>query len=152
MTNKLTAWSFTRYGDYRRCPKYFFLKHLDKIKEPSAPALERGSKIHEAAEGYAKGNLKEMPEELARFATTFNELKSKYKKRTGPRVIIEDTWAFRKDWSQTRWDDWTGCWLRVKLDAAYYENRYDLRITWYTFIGQTYVGVDAQRVQHRICL
>lgn len=39
-----------------------------KIPEPTNPAASRGSKIHEQAEAYVKGELGEMPEELKKFA------------------------------------------------------------------------------------
>ena len=33
-------------------------------------------------------------------------------------MIVEDNWAFTKNWGPSRWDDWNNCWLRVKLDVA----------------------------------
>lgn len=114
----VTSWSFSRYSDYRRCPLMFKLKHLDKIQEPKNAAMERGSQIHELAEQYIKGVLPaKLPSELKAFEATFKRLRTLFKKRTAG-IVVEDDWAFRKDWSQTQWNDWTGCWLRVKLDNA----------------------------------
>lgn len=33
--------------------------------------------------------------------------------------MVEESWAFKADWTQTTWNDWTGCWLRIKMDVAY---------------------------------
>ncbi|MGH7869653.1 MAG: PD-(D/E)XK nuclease family protein, partial [Candidatus Dormibacteraceae bacterium] len=46
------------------------------------------------------------------------KLRALYKKRLSG-VIVEDTWAFTRGWEQTRWDDWVGCWVRIKLDCAH---------------------------------
>lgn len=110
---KVTSWSFTRYSDYNKCPAFFRYKHLEKISEPGNDAMQRGSDIHKLAENYTKGIVKKLPEELALFAEEFAALKKQKIK------IVEDTWAFKADWSETVWNDWAGCWLRIKMDAAY---------------------------------
>ena len=33
-------------------------------------------------------------------------------------MVVEESWAFKKDWSRTVWNDWAECWLRVKVDCA----------------------------------
>lgn len=116
--NKIIAWSFSRYMDYRKCPLLCKLKHIDKIKEPTNDAMLRGAAIHNLAEDFLKGKLRTLPSELKLFKSTFAELKKQYKKKISG-MTVEDTWAFRADWSQTKWDDWAGCWLRIKLDCAH---------------------------------
>ena len=126
MIGKITSWSYSRYACYEECPLKAKLKFVDKIKEPSAPAMARGNNIHKLAEGYTKGLdyvtieedgvskqvfTKKLPPELKLFADQFKELKKS-------KPVVEETWAFRKDWSQTTWDDWNGCWVRIKTDAA----------------------------------
>lgn len=32
---------------------------------------------------------------------------------------MEPDWSFRADWTQTIFNDWKGCWLRMKVDACY---------------------------------
>lgn len=107
---KITSWSYSRYACWKECPAKAKYKFIDKMKEPSAPALERGNIIHKLAEDYTLGKIKKLPPELAKFKDQFAELK-----KSKPQV--EQTWAFKADWSQTRWDDWNGCALRVKTDA-----------------------------------
>lgn len=111
MVEKIKSWSYSRYACYKECPAKAKYKFIDKLKEPPAPAMERGDKIHKMAEAYLKGWNPVLPPELKLFAPQFKMLKES-------KPIVEDTWAFRSDWSQTKWDDWSGCWLRVKLDAA----------------------------------
>ncbi len=116
---QLTSWSYSRYSDWRQCPLKAKLKHIDKLKEPGNAAMERGSKIHTDAEQYIKGTLKVLPPELALFKQEFADLKKLFKKKGRP-MIVEDNWAFTKEWTETQWNDWVGCWVRIKLDCAHY--------------------------------
>lgn len=119
---QIEAWSFSRYADYKLCPLKAKLKFIEKIAEPGNEAMERGSQIHRTAEMYIKGDIPRMPKELKPLADTFKMLKKLFKKDPDA-MVCEDTWAFRSDWSLTRWDDWTGCWLRVKVDCAHFEDK-----------------------------
>lgn len=114
----LVSWSFSRYSDYKKCPLFFKLKHLDKIAEPGNAAMARGSAIHTLAEEYLKGKLVKLPPELKLFAPEFKELRAVYKKRLSG-MVVEDTWAFTNTWNKTLWNDWVGCWVRIKLDCSH---------------------------------
>ncbi len=109
----ITSWSFSRYSDYKKCPALAKYKHVMKMKEPPNKAMERGTAIHKLAEDYVDGNIKRCPTELKLMEANFKHLK---KQKT---IFIEEQWAFRKDWSETDWKDWDGCWLRIKIDVAY---------------------------------
>lgn len=137
---KITAWSFSRYNDYTGCPAKAKYKHVMKIKEPGSPAMDRGSAIGKLLEDYIRGNLRTMPKDLKdlagfkKFEGEFKKLRKLYAARqkspakANP-VVVEDNWAFTREWGQTRWDDWTGCWLRVKIDVAHFEEEDLLIIT-----------------------
>jgi hypothetical protein len=114
----ITSWSFSRFKTYDQCPLKLKLSAIDKIKEPPSDAMSRGDRIHKLAEAYVKGTLKKLPDELALFPKFFNKMKNLYAKKRDM-IVVEETWAFRKDWSRTVWNDWTECWLRVKLDVAW---------------------------------
>jgi CRISPR/Cas system-associated exonuclease Cas4 (RecB family) len=127
----ITSWSYSRYSDYKECPLKFKLKHIDRIKEPPSAAMEKGIAVHKMAEDYIKGvacidldgkklKLGQCPGELTGLKDELDRLKKLYKRKTLP-MIIEDQWGFDSNWSEAAWDDWTGCWLRVKLDEAHYE-------------------------------
>lgn len=117
-TEEVKSWSFSRYSDYKKCPLSFKLKHLDKIKEPPNAAMARGADIHSLAENYLKGTIAKLPPELKLFAPEFKALRVLVKKRTAG-ITVEDSWAFTNTWDATTWNDWVGCWVRIKLDCAH---------------------------------
>lgn len=112
-TALVKSWSFSRWNEYRGCPAKFKYKALDKLPEPPSPAMERGTAIHKLAEDYTNGKLRTLPAELKLFKDEFKALRGQKVK------MVEEQWAFKSDWSLTKWNDWSGCWLRVKLDVAY---------------------------------
>lgn len=125
---QLTSWSFSRYSDYKQCPLKAKLKHIDKIQEPPNEAMARGAEIHTKAEHYLKGIVKRLPAELKLFKDEFTKLKKLMDRKVLP-PIVEDTWALTKDWAITSWNDWTGCWVRIKLDLAHHEDEKTLIVT-----------------------
>lgn len=108
---KITSWSYSRYSCYMECPAKAKYKFIEKLPEPSSPAMARGSEIHQLAEDYTSGKIKRMPKELALFKEEFTELKK-------CKPMLEETWAFTSDWEETTWNDWNGCALRIKTDAS----------------------------------
>lgn len=108
---QITSWSYSRYATYEECPAKAKYKFIDKLPEPPAPAMERGNVIHKLAEEYTKGNIKKLPKELKLFEENFKELKAS-------KPLVEETWAFTKEWKQTLWNDWKNCVVRIKVDAA----------------------------------
>jgi hypothetical protein len=81
--------------------------------------MERGALLHDQARDYIKGILKKIPLELKLVKTELDKLKKLFKKKIQG-AIVEEDWAFTKDWDLTQWNDWNNCVLRVKLDAAHY--------------------------------
>jgi CRISPR/Cas system-associated exonuclease Cas4 (RecB family) len=114
MAGLIKAWSFSRWKDYEQCPFRAKCKHVDRMKEPPSPAMERGSNIHKMAEDYTTGALKRLPKELKLFNDRFKALKK-------AKATVEQSWAFTRKWGITQWNDWQNCWLRVKVDAFYKE-------------------------------
>lgn len=111
---KITAWSFSRLNDYRKCPKLAFYKHVKKLKEPGSPAMTRGSDIHEQGQVFANKNARtKCPPELATFEQEFRVLQKN--KLT---LIVEQQWCFTKDWTPTGWFD-PDAWCRQIVDAGY---------------------------------
>ena len=107
---RISAWSFSRWSTYATCPAKAKYSILDRIKEPSNKAMERGSAIHELAEHYVQGKMTKLPDELKLFKKEFELLK-----KSKPQSELSAT--FKQDWTQTTWDDWTGAWVRVKIDV-----------------------------------
>jgi CRISPR/Cas system-associated exonuclease Cas4 (RecB family) len=133
VVKKITYWSYSRWQEYVTCPFKAYCKMILKLREPSSPALEKGNLSHLYAQTFvgavvpplayqeeprseslvkllnriAKGFL--LPE-LETFKVEFKALRAgKYK--------TEQEWIFKRDWSQTVWNDWGNIWLRVKCDA-----------------------------------
>lgn len=117
----ITAWSFSRYSDYKTCPAKAYYKHVKKLKEPPNKAMQRGSAIHKLAEDYALGDLPRLPVELMQFSSEFTRLKNQKLKH------IEEQWAFATDWTETGWFD-ADAWCRIKLDAAYINTKHDVLV------------------------
>lgn len=123
-----TSWSFSRYSDYKNCPLKFKLKHLDKISEPPNDAMARGAAIHTLAEKFIKGELRALPPELKLFADIFKKFKAQFKKKISG-MVVEDNWSFTRTWTETQWNNWAECWVRIKLDCAHHESDEVLIIT-----------------------
>jgi CRISPR/Cas system-associated exonuclease Cas4 (RecB family) len=135
---KLTTWSYSRFRDYSQCPLKAKLKHVDKIHEPANPAMERGGKIHDIAEGYIKSKGRNIPPELKKFTELFKMLRGQYKKKNSG-MTVEETWAFTKDWIRTQWNNWNECVVRIKLDCTFLEDLKTLIIAdWKTGKFQKY--------------
>ena len=108
----INNWSYTKLIDYEQCPYRVKLKHIDKVPEERAEAAERGTAIHQLAEDFVRGKLKDLPSELRHFAAEFTVLRDEFK---AGNVSLEGEWGFDKDWMPT---DWRSAWLRVKGDAV----------------------------------
>lgn len=114
---QFTSWSYSRYRDYKRCPLYAALKHLDKVPDgdpAGSPAMARGTAIGAMAEDFVKGKLKTLPPELKLFKDRFIALQKLKMKN----VWVEESWCFKRDWSHAEWNDWDNVWLRVKMDLC----------------------------------
>lgn len=116
-SRKITSWSISRLNEYEKCPLSAKLKFIDKMKTPGSPAMDRGSRIHDEAKAYIMGIGRVVPKDLKLATDLLKRLRAKFKADPAS-MEVEETWAFRKDWSGTVYNDWDGCWLRVKLDVA----------------------------------
>lgn len=112
MSNGITAWSYSRYADYKQCPLRFKLKYLDKLPEPGSPAMQRGSDIHKLGENYlsAKKAPKAVPKEYAHFGEEMEQLR-------GLDPMVEQQWGFTRQWTPTSWFG-SDTWLRIVCDVV----------------------------------
>lgn len=110
---KITAWSYSRLRDYRKCPFYAKCKHVDRMKEPGNQAMDRGSAIHTLAENFVKKTAarQKCPPELAAFEEEFRTLQKRP-------TVVEENWAFTSQWTETGWFD-KDAWCRVKVDLCF---------------------------------
>lgn len=113
--NKITSWSFSRWKDYTTCPAKAMYKHVLKMKEPSSPAMERGTLLHKACEDFINMEVDVIPEELRKFEKALNFLRS----LPNDKCITEESLVFKDDWTPTVWNDWARAWLRIRVDCSY---------------------------------
>lgn len=104
----ITAWSYSRWATYVECPRKAKYKFVDKLPEPSAPALERGSDIHAKIEKYLRDGGR-VPAEAKSLGVEYRELR-----KLGPAVELE--LAYDKKWQLVDWFS-RDAWCRVKVDA-----------------------------------
>lgn len=109
VVNKITAWSFSRLQDYRKCPLFAKFKHIDKIREPGNDAMARGSAIDQMETDFITGKRKNCPEEIKSFEEEFKELRKR-------KATCQEQWAFDKDWVEVDWFD-KEAWCRIKTDV-----------------------------------
>jgi hypothetical protein len=119
-TPPLKTWSFSALQVYEQCPYRSYLQRVKKIAQPSSPAADRGSQIHDLAEQYVNGEYLEdkCPKELLKFETEFRVLRDGY---PNGKIILEQDWGYNRDWEQTGWMA-PDVWLRSKLDVFIQES------------------------------
>jgi len=108
MTNKVSAWSYSRWALYEECPAKFRYKHIDRLPEEQGPALARGDEIHKKLEHYlTKGGS--LPHEAKLIAQDCKVLR-------GANPQVELSLAFNRTWEPTQWFS-KEAWCRVKIDV-----------------------------------
>jgi RecB family exonuclease len=111
-TQKITAWSFSRWTVYDTCPRQARHRYLDKLPEgEKGPALVRGQRIHELGEMYLKKEIAGVPSQYAAFRKEMRSLRR-------AKAIPEAQWAFDAQWEETDWFA-PDVRVRLKIDAHY---------------------------------
>jgi len=113
---KITAWSYSRYSTYQQCPFKLRLTALDKFKEPSNPALEKGIAVHAELERYLKLPNEPLPQSGIKLCADLEELKAR-------KPYSELEVAFNKDWLPVDWFA-KDAWARIKIDALVKDGDY----------------------------
>jgi hypothetical protein len=117
----LTTWSFSRLQVFEQCKFRAQLQYGQKIPEPERPlppgktehANDRGSRIHDTAEQYVRGNVDRMDPAMRAFAPEFDSLRQLF---ADDMVSLEGEWATDTEWQPTAWTG-RNTWQRLKLDA-----------------------------------
>ena len=118
------AWSYSALKVFEECPYRTYIQRIKKIPEPSSPAADRGSQIHDEAEQYVDGRIEDFPSSLNKFEKEFAELRAGYLEGT---VELEGQWGFTIDWTPTGWLS-EDTWARIKLDAYVKEDNSSARV------------------------
>jgi hypothetical protein len=139
-----TAWSYSRLADYRKCPRKFKYKYVDKLPEPKAPAMERGTAIHEVLQKYVEGGVKTIPKELVQnmgksLAKTYTDLRK-------AKAACELELAVDVTWNPTSWFDRT-TWTRAKLDVELWVPKEKIAYVYDTKTGKERAGEHAEQCE-----
>ncbi len=116
----IKTWSLSALHDYEKCPGMSKRKrHPEKSERwdtPENPAAERGTKFHDSAELWVRGEVEEMfvdrKMKIEPLMQYFEQLRDQYEKGM---VQLEEEWGFRTDWSPCGFFD-DDTWGRGKLD------------------------------------
>lgn len=112
--------SFSRLKIFEQCPRRAQFAFLDKIPEPRNTAIEspldRGTRVHDAAEKFIRGE-QPLALELKNFEEEFQRLKERYEENQ-ERLLLEQMWCYDNAWQCIAENDFANTWLRVKLDAC----------------------------------
>lgn len=121
------AWSYSRFDLHRQCPKAFKLKHMDKHpagQGQKSPAMDRGNDIHKLLELYVLARLenKKPPALKVKGQAPWNggQMLPTLDRIMKLKPSVESEFAFDAKWERCDWRDWGRCWVRIKVDLAYY--------------------------------
>ncbi len=129
----ITAWSMSRAEIFDACPKRAQLQYVDKIPEPDRGPPpkglkewhnDRGSRVHDAAEMYIKGETDELIAECAAFEEEYKRIRELHEANPD-HVITEQGWGFTENWEPCDWDDYDRIWARFIIDALVFRNEYE---------------------------
>lgn len=109
----IQAWSYSRLTTWVQCPFKAKLLMIDKLKEPSNEAMERGSSIHEMLERYMNGHIAKSPKVAGVYKDYLKSLRKE--KSTCEIFAAEMQVAFNKELKQVDWFAYDA-WLRAIMD------------------------------------
>lgn len=121
---RLRAWSYSALKVFEECAYRSYIAKVKMIPEPSGPAAERGSVIHQEAEDYVAGKLEKLPLTLSKFTNEFEQLKELF---ADAQVELEGEWGFDIDWKPVGWVTPT-TWARIKLDVLVNQDEQSVRV------------------------
>lgn len=133
----VTAWSYSRYADYKQCPAKFKFKHIDRLPDPGSPAMQRGNDIHELAEKVVRAKI-DVPPELENVRAELEFCRDNM-------ATPEEQWGFTNKWGWIGRPGWFGddVWFRAKTDVRLlYEDNTLLLGDWKT--GKMYFSNEEQ--------
>lgn len=126
MVKQHKSWTPTKLAQYTECPAKAMYKHIDKLREPPSPALDRGTEIHNAAEGFITKREPKLHSDLKMKKTKamLVLLQKEYKLR---KVRVELELAFTKEWKACHWLA-KDVYVRFKIDAVHFLKGGEVRV------------------------
>jgi hypothetical protein len=144
-TGNVPSWSYSGLKQMSTCPYSVYLQRVEKHKQPPAPALTRGSEVHQMCEDYLKGIVLEVPEEFSQWTDVLNKLRDLTEQGT---CWPEKELAFDKEWEMTGWFS-DNTWCRFKADVIVQEDETSYRIIdWKTGRAQGNEFAHAEQLKY----
>jgi hypothetical protein len=117
----IQSWSHSRLVDFEKCKFMAFLKYEQRIPEPERPlppgktehANDRGTRVHEALERYARGQTQEFPPEARAFKTEMDAMRKLF---DAGKASFEGEWGYNRAWEAVPWQ---GEWMEAPKDAEF---------------------------------
>lgn len=119
MSKTILAWSYSRLSTWMQCPFKAKLLMIDKLKEPTNAAMERGSDIHKKLEVYMSAGKGRVFKEMGPYKKYLSGIRKN--KKNYKAFAAEMQVAFNKDLKQVDWFGWDA-WLRAILDLYILED------------------------------
>lgn len=149
----IRAGSFSRIDDFESCKKRAELKYVHKIPEPDRGpppngkewANDRGSRIHDEAERYVKGEADTIPIEAKDFATELQRAREFYANED---AVTEEMWCYTDSWEACDSRDFANTVFRIKTDLTVFRSEVELTIVDYK-TGRRF-GNEAKHAQQLI--
>ena len=113
----ITAWSFSRWNTYVKCPRKAYYKFVMKMKEESGPAAERGSMIDKVLETMLLA--RKMP---AKLIPEVRAVRRHVEKLRAAKAKPQVELAVNSAWRVTGWFA-PDTWCRVKIDALAFKGK-----------------------------
>jgi RecB family exonuclease len=126
VTAPIKTCSFSGLKEFEDCKYSSYLSRVKRFKRPSGAAANRGTAIHDLAENYVDGTLKDLPKELEDFSADFTYLRDRYRNEENT-VHLEEDWGYKVDWTPTDWSN-PELWLLMKLDSFVCEDATSARV------------------------
>lgn len=106
------TWSYSALGKFEKCPQSWAYQKIDRLPDPSSPAMRRGNKIHAKLENAVRTGEPSALDDIDKYV--------KKEVRNRP-WVAEEMWVFDKNWKflgiggNNKWYD--DAWLYAKLDV-----------------------------------
>jgi CRISPR/Cas system-associated exonuclease Cas4 (RecB family) len=107
---KPTTWSYSAASQYMKCPKQYEYARVERLPQPSSPALERGNRVHAQLERALRADATDAGVPEVSLIDYVAELRSR-------QPVVEEMWHFDRDWQFVGTEFTPRSWLLVKMDA-----------------------------------
>jgi hypothetical protein len=124
---QLTSWSFSVYQNWLKCPWAVCLEKIQRVRIQEPPNMHfiKGNHTHSTAEQFISGTGTKRPaltgkvtEDGITVQINLTAIKAQLIDLRKRKAVVEQEWAFDRQWNPCDWRDWKKAWLRIKTDAC----------------------------------